>query len=127
MMTVTHFRSEFIQQQQATIVRKVTMTQFLFVVILTAVSVGILGAPFWLSPLFMLFGYVAGYPYQGEIIIKRLVAYMLVWGRASLGQPRIINVQAEWDAVRQQAEQQQIHSLFPASVIVEPMTGREGG
>ena len=122
MMTVTHFRSEFIQHQQATIVRKVTMTQFLLVVLFTVVAVGLFGVPFWLAPLFMLIGYAAGYTYQGEIVIKRLTAYAIVWLRATLGQPRIVNVQAEWDAIRQQAERQQIHSLFPASVIVDPGT-----
>ncbi|MGB1249615.1 MAG: hypothetical protein ACPG8W_03215 [Candidatus Promineifilaceae bacterium] len=126
MMTVTHFRSEFIQQQQATIVRKVTMTQFLFVVTFTAISVGLLGAPFWLAPFFMLLGYAAGYTYQGEIVIKRLVAYTIVWLRSFFGRPRIINVQAEWDAVRQQAERQQIHGLFAASVIVEPLSKKGG-
>ena len=73
----------------------------------------------------MLLGYVAGYTYQGEIVIKRLTAYALVWLRSTIGQPRIVNVQAEWDTVRQQAERQQIHRLFPASVILEPAI-REG-
>jgi len=126
MMTITHFRSEFIQQQQATIVRKVTMTQFLFVVIFTALSVGVFGAPFWLSPFFMILGYAAGYTYQGEIVIKRLTAYAIVWLRSSFGRPRIVNVQAEWDAVRQQAERQQIHGLFAASVVVEPLASKGG-
>jgi len=42
MFSVTHFRSEFIQQGQAHIIRKVTMTQFMLVIVLTAVGVGLL-------------------------------------------------------------------------------------
>ncbi len=45
MFSVTHFRSEFIQQTQATILRKVTMTQFMLVVLFTAV--GIVFCMFW--------------------------------------------------------------------------------
>jgi hypothetical protein len=85
MFTVTHFRSEFIRQSQATILRKVTMTQFMLVVIFLAVGLGLLKAPFWLAPLFMAAGYVAGYVHRGEILFKRLAAYAIVWGRNLAG------------------------------------------
>ena len=74
MFSVTHFRSEFIQQGQATIIRKVTMTQFMLVIVLTAIGVGLFNAPFWLAPLFIVAGYAAGYTHNGEILLKRLVA-----------------------------------------------------
>jgi hypothetical protein len=100
MFTVTHFRTEFVRQSQATILRKVTMTQFMLVIVTTALGVGLLGAPFWLAPLFIAAGYIAGYEHNGEILLRRLVAYLLVWLRSASGRPRLVNVQAEWDAVR---------------------------
>lgn len=119
MFTVTHFRSEFIQQGQATIIRKVTMTQFMLVIILTAIGVGLFKAPFWLAPLFMIAGYIAGYTLNGEIILKRIIAYLAVWIRNLAGAPQIVNVQAEWDSVRVRAERQQISGAFAATVVVE--------
>ncbi len=118
MFSVTHFRSEFIQQTQATILRKVTMTQFMLVVLFTAVGVGLFSAPFWLAPLFIVVGYAAGYMHQGEIVLKRLVAYTAVWTRHLFDSPRIVNVQAEWDDVRVRAEKQQMSGAFAATVIV---------
>ena len=119
MFSVTHFRFEFMQQSQAAILRKVTMTQFMLVICLTALGIGLGHAPFWLAPLFMVAGYVAGQSYQGEILLKRLVAYTIVGGRGLVGAPRIVNVQAEWDQARLQAEQQQIRGLFPTTVVLE--------
>jgi hypothetical protein len=119
MFSVTHFRSEFIQHGQATIIRKVTMTQFMLMIILTAIGVGLFGAPFWLAPIFLGAGYVAGYTHNGEIILKRGVAYVIVWVRNLVGAPQIVNVQAEWDNVRVQAERQQISGAFAATVVVE--------
>lgn len=119
MFSVTHFRSEFIHKDQATIIRKVTMTQFMLVIILTAIGVGLFNAPFWLAPLFMVAGYVAGYTLNGEIVLKRVVAYAIVWVRHLAGAPQIVNVQAEWDSVRVRAERQQISGAFTATVVVE--------
>ena len=119
MFSVTHFRSEFIQQGQATIIRKVTMTQFMLVIILTAVGVGLFKAPFWLAPLFIVAGYAAGYTHNGEIVLKRAVAWSAVWARNAVGAPRIVNIQAEWDSVRVQAERRQIGGAFAATVVVE--------
>jgi multisubunit Na+/H+ antiporter MnhE subunit len=119
MFSVTHFRSEFIQQGQANIIRKVTMTQFMLAIILTAVAIGLLSAPFWTAPAFVVIGYVAGYAYNGEIILKRVAAYLAVWLRNLAGAPQIVNVQAEWDSVRALAERQQIGGSFAATVVVE--------
>jgi len=119
MFSVTHFRSEFIQQGQATIIRKVTMTQFMLMIILTAIGVGVLNAPFWASPVLMAAGYVAGRTHNGEVVLKRAAAYLTVWIRNRVGSPRIVNVQAEWDDFRARAERQQISGAFPATVVVE--------
>lgn len=119
MFSVTHFRSEFIQHGQATIIRKVTMTQFMLMIALTTIGVGLFSAPFWLSPIFLGAGYVAGYTYNGEIVLKRGVAYFSVWVRNLVGAPQIVNVQAEWDNVRVHAERQQISGAFAATVVVE--------
>lgn len=95
MFTVTHFRTEFIYQGQATILRKVTMTQFLFVIVAVLLGVGLFGAPWWLAPLFMIVGYVAGISYHGELLVRRLTAYLHVRGRDVVGSPRIVNLQTE--------------------------------
>ena len=119
MFQVTHFRSEFIRQNQAAILRKVTMTQFMLVIVLTAIGVGLLNAPLWLTPLFIVAGYAAGYAHNGEIALKRLIAYLMVWLRSLIGAPQIVNVQAEWDSVHARAERQQIGKGFVATVVVE--------
>ena len=100
MFTVTHFRSEFVRQSQATILRRVTMTQFMLVIVTAAIGVGLFGAPFWLAPAFMALGYVAGHQHQGEILLRRVLAYALVWARSAGGRPRLVDVQAEWDGAR---------------------------
>ena len=100
MFTVTHFRSEFVRQSQATILRRVTMTQFMLVIVSAALGVGLLGAPYWLAPVFIALGYVAGYEHHGEIILRRLLAYAFVRLRSLTGRPRLVNVQAEWDGLR---------------------------
>lgn len=119
MFSVTHFRSEFIRQNQATIIRKVTMTQFMMVIILTAIGVGVFHAPLWLAPIFIVAGYAAGYSHHGEIILKRVVAYSTVWLRNMIGSPQIINIQSEWDNVRVQAERQHVNGTLSATIIVE--------
>jgi hypothetical protein len=118
MFNVTHFRSEFIQQTQATILRKVTMTQFMLVIVFLAIGLGLFNAPFWLAPLFMVAGYAAGYVYRGEILLKRLAAYASVWIRSLVRAPRLVNVHAEWEHVRVRAEQQQISGAFAATVVI---------
>ena len=104
MFNVTHFRSEFIQQSQATILRKVTMTQFMLVILFTVVGLGVFNIPFWLAPLFAAAGYIAGYVHRGEILMKRLAAYAVVWARGLAGAPRLVNVYAEWEQAHTQAE-----------------------
>ena len=105
MYTVTHFRTEFIRQMGATILRRVTMTQFMFVVLSLALGLGLFRVSWWLAPLFIVAGYVAGYVHQGEILIKRLAASAIVWLRSLAGRPRVINVGAQWEQARLEAEQ----------------------
>ena len=119
MFSVTHFRTEFIHQGQATIMRKVTMTQFMLVIILTAIGIGLFKVPYWLAPLFIIAGYTAGYVHNGEILLKRIIASLTVWGRGVAGYPRIVNIQTEWDNVRVAAERQQMNGLFPTTVVVQ--------
>jgi hypothetical protein len=117
MFSVTHFRSEFIRQNQADIVRKVTMTQFMLVIILLAIGVGVFSAPFWLSPLFAAAGYVAGYNHNGEFVWKRVRARLIVLFRTQTDSPQIINLQAEWDRVRTEAQRQQRNGMYPTTII----------
>ena len=100
MFTVTHFRSEFVRQSQAAILRTVTMTQFMLIIAAAVIGVGLFGAPFWLAPLFIALGYVAGHERNGEIVLRRIVAYAMVWLRHAAGRPRLVNVQAAWDGER---------------------------
>jgi hypothetical protein len=113
MYFVTHFRTEFIHQGQAYILRKVTMTQFMLVIIMTALGVGLFKAPFWLAPLFIAAGYIAGHTYNGEVLAKRIIAYFVVRGRTLTGSPQIVNLQAEWEDARLAAEKRQ---AIPAMV-----------
>ena len=119
MYFVTHFRTEFIHQGQANIIRKVTMMQFMLVIIFTAVGVGLFGVPFWLAPLFIAAGYIAGYTYHGEVLARRIIAYFAVRGRTLAGSPQIVNLQAEWDDARLAVEKRQIGTAIPAMVVVE--------
>jgi hypothetical protein len=119
MFTVTHFRSEFIRQGQATILRRVTMTQFMLVIIFLAVGLGLFEAPYWLAPLFMAAGYAAGYVYRGEILARRLVAYTVVWVRGLARAPRLVNVQAEWEAVGRHADRLPLGDVFAVTVALD--------
>jgi len=94
--TVTHFQTEFIQQGQATILRRVTMTQFGLMIGLTLLGVGLLPLPAWLAPLFVGLGYVAGYRYRGALLWRRLLSLLWVWGRQLLGRPRLVTLDAAW-------------------------------
>jgi hypothetical protein len=109
MFTVTHFRTEFIAQGQAHILRKVTMTQFMFVIALTTLVVGVFEVPYWLSPLFMIIGYLAGYVHRGEILLKRWLAFLTVWTRQVTDRPRIVNLTTTWQEAK--AEQGQTNTL----------------
>ena len=124
MFDVTHFRSEFVRQRDATIVRKVTMTQFMLAITFAAVGVGFLGAllpagAFWLAPLFVALGYTAGYPHQGEILLRRWLATLAVWGRHAAARPRLVNVQAEWEAAQETGRE----GAFQVTVTIEGENG----
>jgi hypothetical protein len=97
MYHVTHFLTEFIRQSQATIIPRVTMTQFLFVMGLCFIGVGLLGLPPLAVVVLAPLGYIAGYNLYGEYLYKRTLAYGRVWLKQQLGSPAIINLQAAWD------------------------------
>jgi hypothetical protein len=118
MYFVTHFQTEFIHQGQSYILPRVTMFQFMLVIIFTALGVGLFQAPFWLAPLFIIAGYIAGYSYNGEVLLRRIRAYLTVRGRTLAGSPQIVNIQAEWDESRLAAEKRQIGTALPAMVVV---------
>jgi hypothetical protein len=118
MFTVTHFRSEFVRQSQATILRKVTMTQFMLVIVFLAVGLGLFRVPYWLAPLFIIAGYAAGYVHQGEIVLRRVLAYAAVWVRSLVRAPRIVNVHAEWEHVRVRAERRHAGEIYPSVTVI---------
>lgn len=115
------FRSEFVRQSQATILRKVTMTQFMYMIVASAGSIFVLGIPFWLAPVFVVLGYVAGYQHNGELVIRRVIAYTNVWLRLLFNKPRIVSIQSEWDEARQEASVGTL--VFRAAVTVEGADG----
>ncbi|MCP5345225.1 MAG: hypothetical protein H7A05_11445 [Pseudomonadales bacterium] len=96
----THFRTEFVRQSKAAIMRRVTMTQFMFVIIALAVGLGLFNAPWWTAPFFIIAGYIAGYDLRGEMVLKRLWAYARVQTRLTFRQPRLVNIEAEWEKLR---------------------------
>ena len=112
-----HFRSEFVRQSQATIMRKVTMTQFLFVLAGLGLGALVLQTPVWALPLFAISGYVAGYNYHGEFVYRRVTAYATVWLRLAINRPRIINVQAEWDQTASKTAVQRKRSLRTITLV----------
>ena len=102
MFSVTHFRSEFIHKDQATIIRKVTMTQFMLVIVLTAIGVGLFNAPFWLAPLFIAAGYTAGQYadawVQASEIIQRAPGAQGTRLHRKIGDPNVLLAIARWDS-----------------------------
>ena len=120
MFYVTHFRTEFVKRDRANIMTRVTMTQFMLLIAFSLVGVGLFKAPLMTTPLFALAGYVAGYSHNGEILIRRAWAYLYVWGRSLAGQPRLVNIQAEWEESRLLAERGQFGGL-PAPVFLDEL------
>jgi hypothetical protein len=124
MFYVTHFRTEFIKRDGANIMSKVTMTQFMLLIAFSLVGVGLFKAPLMTTPLFMLAGYAAGYKYNGEILIRRAWAYLYVWGRSLVGQPRLVNLQTEWEAAQTFAQDGQLGDPFdglPAAIVIDEL------
>jgi len=101
-----HFRTEFVRQSEANILRKLTMTQFMGILIVGGIGLMILDAPFWSAPLWIALGYVLGYNHNGEFVYKRVMAFAKVWLRLALGRPRIVNIQRQWDETRAAAYSQ---------------------
>lgn len=96
----THFRTEFVRRSKASIMHRVTMTQFMFVVGALVVGIGMLSLPWWAAPFLIAVAYVAGYELRGEMVIIRLGMYGQAWARQLLGRPRLTSVAAGWEALR---------------------------
>ena len=96
----THFRTEFVRQSKASIMPRVTMTQFMSVIVTLVVGIGLFSLPWWLAPLLIAAAYVAAYDLRGEMVCLRLLAYGQVKARQVLGQPRVVNVESQWEALR---------------------------
>ncbi len=98
-MHATQFRTEFVRQSQATIMPRVTMTQFIFVIVALVAGIGLLGLPWWLAPLFVAAGYLAAYEHRGEMLYKRTLATATVQLRHLAGRPRLVNLQSRWETM----------------------------
>lgn len=98
MLIVKQYKTEFVTQAEATILPRVTMTQFMLVIVCAVIFFGGWHIPMWLSPLPMILGYVAGYRHNGELVIKRVCAYVSIFLRQQTGRPRRINLQSQWDS-----------------------------
>ena len=96
----THFRTEFVRRSQATIVRRVTMTQFMLVVGLLVIGHGMLGLSWWAAPALAAAAYAAGYDLRGELVARRLLAAAAVRLRRLVGRPQASDVALEWDTLR---------------------------
>lgn len=106
MYQVTHFLTEFIRQSQATIVPRVTMTQFMLVMAFCFIGIGLLKLPPLAIVVLVPAGYLAGYNHHGELVYKRAFAYGRVWFKQQIGSPTIINLQAAWDEEAAQMERE---------------------
>lgn len=98
MLRVKQYKTEFVTQAEATILPRVTMIQFMLVIVCAVFFFGALNIPVWLSPLPLVLGYVAGYRHNGELVIKRVRAYVAIFLRGQLGRPRRLNLQHQWDS-----------------------------
>lgn len=114
-----HFRTEFVRHSQATILRKVTMTQFMLVLLVSGAGMVLFNAPIWTLPLWIALGYMAGYSHNGEFIHKRVRAYSVVWLRLALGRPRIINLQQTWEQAKTQTNNHKQSNLRASVTLVE--------
>ena len=123
LFSAQNFRTEFVRQSQATIIRKVTMTQFLFVIAFVVMGMAVLNFPWWSMIVGAALGYVAGYTHNGELVIKRLIAIGYVWLRSTIGRPRIVNIQAEWDELAKATQVSRARSGPQAVVTVETESG----
>ena len=93
----SHFHTEFVRQSKAYILPRVTMTQFMAVIVTLVVGVGMLNLPWWSSPLLIALAYVAGYDLRGEMVWMRLLVYAQVRARQLIGRPRVVDINSQWE------------------------------
>ncbi|MBK8989718.1 MAG: hypothetical protein IPM39_27280 [Chloroflexi bacterium] len=92
----THFHTEFVRQNKALILPRLTMTQFMFVIVSLVVGIGMLNLPWWMAPLLMVLAYAAGHDLRGEMVWMRLLVYAQVRARQTIAHPRVVNIESQW-------------------------------
>lgn len=101
MFRSVQFKTEFCTQTQATIVPRVTMTQFLLMILGAGFGAVILKLPGLLLLVPVVLGYIAGYTHNGELVVKRFWAWTMVWGRQLLQRHCTVTLAQQWLQVSQ--------------------------
>ncbi len=96
MFRSTQFQAEFCTQSQATIVPRVTMTQFFLMILGAGAGAVVFNLPGYLIPIPVILGYIAGYTHNGELMFKRLRAWITVWGRQLLQRQINVSLEGQW-------------------------------
>lgn len=107
MFTSVQFKTEFCTQAQATIVPRVTMTQFLLMILSAGGGAMILNLPGFLIPIPVILAYIAGYFHNGELVIKRVKAWITVWFLQLINQQTQIKLENQWKQVKVSTELKQ--------------------
>lgn len=100
LLSCQNFRTEFVRQSQAQIVRKVTLTQFYAMLIGASLFLFVFSNVTWFAIPGVVLGYIAGYNHNGEYVYKRVMAYVYTWFRVALAKPRIVSLETEWQDVK---------------------------
>lgn len=100
MFSSVQFKTEFCTQAQATIIPRVTMTQFFLMILGAGVGAVVFNLPGYLLPLPVISGYIAGYSHNGELMLKRLRAWATVWIRQLLQRSTQVMLDKQWRIVQ---------------------------
>ncbi len=100
MFSSVQFKTEFCTQAQATIVPRVTMTQFLLMILAAGGGTVVLNLPGYLIPILIILAYIAGYYHNGELVIKRARAWSMVWMRQLMQKQTQITLENQWKNVQ---------------------------
>ena len=99
MFSSIQFKTEFCTQAQATIMPRVTMTQFFLMILGVGACALVFNFPGYLLPIPVIGGYIAGYYHNGELVIKRLRAWVTVWVRQLMQQQTEVTLGSQWNSV----------------------------
>ncbi len=100
MFSSVQFKTEFCTQAQATIIPRVTMTQFMLMILAIGGSVIVLDLPSYLVPIPVILAYVAGYYHNGELMMRRARAWVIVWLRQLMQRQTQIGLEQQWQSVQ---------------------------